>query len=149
MMPEYLETTVDKFTFKVATDRLYTAEGMWVQDDGDRVRIGLTDYVQQRSGDVAFAEVKPLGTVVALDEEVGSIETVKANISLAAPVAGTLVEINPLLETAPETINADPYGAGWLAVIAPANWAADQAHLLDPAAYFALMKGQAEKEAQE
>ena len=147
-MPDYLETTIDKFTFKVATDRLYTAEGVWAQDAGGGVRIGLTDYVQQRSGDVAFAEVKPVGTAVALDEEVGSIETVKANISLGAPLAGTLVEVNPLLETAPETINADPYGAGWLAVIAPTDWPADRARLLDPAAYFAMMKEQAEKEAQ-
>ena len=61
-MPDYLETTVDKFTFKVATDRLYTAEGVWAQGDGGRVRVGVTDYVQQRSGDVAFAEVKPAGT---------------------------------------------------------------------------------------
>ena len=147
-MPEYLETTVDKFTFKVATDRLYTAEGVWALDTGGSVRVGVSDYVQQRSGDVAFAEVKPLGTRVVVDEEVGSIETVKANISLGAPVAGTVAEVNPLLETAPETINADPYGAGWLAVIAPDDWAADRTRLLDPAAYFAIMQEQAEKEAQ-
>jgi glycine cleavage system H protein len=148
-MPEYLETTVDKFTFRVATDRLYTAEGVWALDIGGSVRVGVTDYIQQRSGDVAFAEVKPLGTSVAPDEEVGSIETIKANISLGAPLAGTVAEVNPLLETAPETINADPYGDGWLAAIAPEDWAADQKRLLDPAAYFALMKEQAEKEAQE
>lgn len=147
-MPDYLETTVDKFTFRVATDRLYTADGVWAQEHGGRVRVGVTDYIQQRSGDVAFAEVKPVGTSVAVDEEVGSIETVKANISLGAPLAGTVVDVNPLLETAPETINADPYGAGWLAVIAPADWAADRTRLLDPAAYFAMMKGEAEKEAQ-
>ena len=147
-MPDYLETTVDKFTFKVATDRQYTADGVWAQGDGGRVRVGVTDYVQQRSGDVAFAEVKPVGTHLAADEEVGSIETVKANISLGAPVAGTVAEVNALLETAPETINADPYGAGWLAVIAAADWATDRTRLLDPAAYFAMMKAQAEKEAQ-
>ena len=121
---------------------------MWVQDDNGRIRVGVSDYVQQRSGDVAFADVKPVGTTVAVDEEVGSIETVKANVSLGAPLAGTVVEVNPLLETAPETINADPYGDGWLAVIAPADWAADQMRLLDAAAYFALMQEQAEQEAQ-
>lgn len=63
-MSEFLETTVDKFTFKVATDRLYTAEGVWAKLDGDLVRVGLSDFVQQRSGDVAFAEVKPAGTQV-------------------------------------------------------------------------------------
>ena len=116
-MPDYLETTVDKFTFKVATDRLYTAEGVWAQGDGGRARVGVTDYLQQRSGDVAFAEVKLAGTPVARDEELGSIETVKANISLGAPVAGTVMEVTPLLATAPETIFADPYGAGWLVKI--------------------------------
>ena len=147
-MPEYLETTVDKFIFKVATDRLYTAEGVWALDAGGSVRVGVTDYVQQRSGDVAFAEVKPVGTAVAVDEEVGSIETVKATVSLGAPVAGTVAEVNELLETAPETINADPYGDGWLATITPADWAADRTRLLDPAAYFGIMQEQAEKEAQ-
>ena len=63
-MPEYLETMVDKFTFRVATDRLYTTEGLWALAEGSRVRIGLTDFMQQRSGDVAFAEVKPEGTSV-------------------------------------------------------------------------------------
>ena len=60
-MPDYLETTVDKFTFKIATDRLYSTEGVWAKAEGKMVRVGLSDFVQQRSGDVAFAEVKPVG----------------------------------------------------------------------------------------
>ena len=63
-MPEYLETTADKFTFRVATDRLYTPEGVWVlpEPGSTRVRVGLADYLQQHNGDVAFANVKPVGT---------------------------------------------------------------------------------------
>ena len=63
-MPEYLEMTADKFTFRVATDRLYSPEGVWVlpEPDGTRVRVGLADYLQQHNGDVAFANVKPAGT---------------------------------------------------------------------------------------
>ena len=87
-MPEYLETTVDKFIFKVATDRLYSAEGVWALADGDRIRVGVTDFLQQLSGDVAFAEVKPAGTAVAAGDEVAAIETIKANVEVPSPVGG-------------------------------------------------------------
>jgi glycine cleavage system H protein len=147
LMPEFLETTVDKFTFKVATDRYYTSEGLWAQAEGNRVRIGLTDFLQQRSGDVAFAEVKPTGTVLAAGDEVAVIETIKVNISLTSPVGGTVVEVNPAMDTAPEAINQDPYGEGWLVMMEAADWEADRARLLDAQAYFNLMKGQAEEEA--
>jgi glycine cleavage system H protein len=146
-MPEFLETTVDKFIFKVATDCYYTSEGLWARAGGQQVRIGLTDFLQQRSGDVAFAEVKPEGTLVAAGDEVAVIETIKVNISLTSPIAGTVVEVNPAMETAPEAINQDPYGEGWLAILEPADWDADRARLLDAQAYFTLMKGQAEEEA--
>jgi len=146
-MTEFLETTVDKFRFKVATDRYYSSEGLWAQELGNRIRIGLTDFLQQRSGDVAFAEVKPDGTELAVGDEVATIETIKVNISLTSPVKGKIVEVNPNMETTPEAINQDPYGGGWLAVIEPADWKTDQAALLDPQAYFTLMKGQAEEEA--
>jgi glycine cleavage system H protein len=145
-MPDYLETTVDKFTFKVATDRVYSREGVWAFAEGKRVRIGLSDFLQQRSGDVAFAEVKPVGTVLTFGDEVASIETIKVDIALGSPAAGSVVEVNPALSDAPEAINQDPYGAGWLAVIEATNWKADRARLLDPQAYFAVMKAEAEEE---
>ena len=75
-MTEFLETTVDKFIFKVATDRFYNKEGVWAKAEGDLVRIGLSDFVQQRSGDVAFAEVKPEGTELSFGDEVADIETI-------------------------------------------------------------------------
>ena len=151
-MPEVLETTVDKFVFRVATDRYYSSEGVWAsplplgEGMGVRVRIGVSDFLQQRSGDVAFAEVKPEGTVVATGDEVAVIETIKVNISLTAPVSGKVVEVNPAMATTPEAINKDPYGEGWLAVIEPGDWETDRARLLDAQAYFVLMKGQAEEE---
>ncbi len=145
-MTEFLETTVDKFTLKVATDRLYTDEGIWARLEGGLVRIGLSDFLQQRSGDVAFAEVKPAGTAVARDEEVASIETIKVNISLGAPVAGKVEQVNAAMATAPEAINQDPYGSGWLALIKASDWEADKARLLGPQEYFARMKAEAEQE---
>jgi glycine cleavage system H protein len=147
-MPDYLETTVDKFIFKVATDRLYSPEGVWALAHGDRIRIGVTDFLQQRSGDVAFAEVRSAGRAVVAGDEVAVIETIKANVELSSPVGGTVVEVNPSLALSPEVINQDPYGEGWLVVIEASDWPTDRDALLDPRAYFELMKGQAEEEAQ-
>lgn len=145
-MTEFLQTTVDKFTFKVAADRFYNAEGVWAKPEGQNVRIGLSDFLQQRSGDIAFAEVKPEGTSLAFEDEVAVIETIKVDISLSSPASGKIVEVNPDMDTAPEVINQDPYGNGWIAVIEANDWMADQGHLLDPQAYFAKMKHEAEQE---
>lgn len=150
-MPEFLETAVDKFTFKVATDRFYTREGVWAaplpEGEGkQRVRVGLSDFLQQRSGDIAFAEVKPIGTELAIGDEVTAIETIKVNIALGSPVSGQVIEINPDMELKPEVINQDPYETGWLATIEATDWEADRAQLLDPPAYFAVMKAEAEEE---
>jgi glycine cleavage system H protein len=145
-MPEYLETTVDKFTFRVATDRYYTDEGLWALAEDDHVRIGVSDFVQQRSGDVAFAEVKPAGTTLAAGDEIAVIETIKVDIGLLAPVSGTVVEVNPAMDAEPEVVNRDPYGEGWLAVIEANDWDADRANLLSPEQYFEVMKRTAEEE---
>jgi glycine cleavage system H protein len=145
-MPEFLETLVDKFTFKVATDRFYNQEGVWAKPEGQHIRIGLSDFLQQRSGDVAFAEIKPQGTAVAFADEVAVIETIKVNLSLTSPVSGRVVEVNPAMETAPEAINQDPYGTGWLAVIEATHWETDRARLLDAQVYFTRMKVEAESE---
>jgi glycine cleavage system H protein len=148
VMSQYLEHTLNKFTFKVAVDRLYTAQGVWAKADGDQVTVGVSDFFQQHHGDVAFVEVKEVGTAVAAHDEFANIETVKVDIELACPVSGAIVAVNELLELEAERINQDPYGAGWLAIIAAGDWSADQARLLAPAAYFAHMKTQAQNEVQ-
>ncbi len=111
------------------------------------MRIGLSDFVQQRSGDVAFAEIKPVGASLVFGDEMAVIETIKVNIAFTSPVTGKIVEVNPAMVEAPEAINQDPFGEGWLAVIEPADWAADRVRLLDPQAYFARMKTEADEEA--
>jgi glycine cleavage system H protein len=145
-MPDYLETTLDKFTFKVPTDRFYTSEGLWAKEEQGRIRIGLSDFAQQRSGDVAFTDIKPVGTVLAVGDEVAVIETIKVNITYTSPFDGKIVEVNPAMEDAPEAINQDPYGAGWLAVLEVTDWNAQRGRLLDPQAYFEVMRGLAEEE---
>ncbi|MEI7989949.1 MAG: glycine cleavage system protein H [Chloroflexota bacterium] len=146
-MTEFLETKVDKFTFKVATDRYYNAQGVWVLKEGSVARIGLSDFVQQRSGDVAFVDVKPLGTALTVEDEAVAIETIKVTITFNSPVTGNLVRINPAMESAPEVINQDPYGDGWMAEIETSDWEMDRAKLMDAPTYFVQMKQEAEEEA--
>ncbi len=148
-MPEYLETTVDKFTFRVAKDRLYTPEGVWllpIHTGQVRVRVGVTDFFQQHNGDIAFAHIKPAGTPFQAGDEFVEIETMKVTLGLPLPLAGTMAEVNAVLERSPELINQDPYDKGWLAVIEAEHWKADRLKLLDPEAYLATMQSQAEEE---
>jgi glycine cleavage system H protein len=144
---EMLTATVDKFIFRVAPDRLYTVGGVWAVADGDRIRVGVADFVQQRSGDVAFAEVRAAGRAVATGDEVATIETIKANVEVSSPVSGIVVEANPALALSPELINQDPYGGGWLAVIKATDWPSDREDLLDARSYLEVMRAQAEDEA--
>lgn len=152
-MPEYLETTVDKFTFKVAQDRLYTRDGVWVlpidSPDGIKVRIGLTDYLQQHSGDAAFANVKRIGTPLNVGDDFAELETIKVNIALPSPVAGAIVDVNKALEMYPELVNQDPYDKGWLVLVKPADWDSARASLLDANVYFEVMRTQIGEELKE
>jgi glycine cleavage system H protein len=145
-VPEFLEYTLDKFTFKVAADRYYNADGLWAREKNGRVTIGLSDFLQQRSGDIAFADVVEAGTTLSFGEEVANIETIKVDIGLPTPVAGTVIKVNPDMEMEPEVINQDPYGEGWLAIIEASEWPTDQALLLDPQSYYEHMVVEAEEE---
>lgn len=145
-MPKYLETTVDKFTFRVDQTCFYNSEGVWVRVEGNRARLGLSDYLQQRSGDIAFVEVKPESTLLAIGREFSSIETIKITIELPSPVSGKITVVNPALETTPEVINQDPYGEGWICEVELSDWKTDQPRLLDAAIYFKKMISEAEEE---
>ncbi len=149
-MSEFLETTVDKFTFRVPTDRMYCRDGLWVfwlqPQGGTRVRVGLTDYMQQHSGDTTFMTVKPVGTKLRIGDDLAEFETIKVTMVLGSPVSGSIVTVNGDLEMHPEFVNQSPYDKGWLAEIDVTDWEARRATLLDANAYFAFMKAQAEEE---
>ena len=146
MSDDVLELAVDKFRFRFPADLFYSEAGVWARFEGSRVRIGLSDFTQQRNGDVAFAEPKEVGTVVGPGEEVAVVETIKVNISVPSPVAGKVIAVNQDLAAAAELVNQDPYGRGWLAVLEVGDAAAAKASLMTAAEYMALAKGQAEKE---
>lgn len=113
----------------------YTKDDEWirVEDDG-RLRIGVTDYAQQQLGDVVFVEFPAAGDTFDAGQPFGVIESVKAVSDLYSPVGLEVLEVNDALEDAPETVNADCYGAGWLIVVRPTS--PDELDgLLDTAAY--------------
>lgn len=139
-MTDFLETTIDKFTFRVDPACLYSDDDIWVRLEGGRAKLGMSDIFQQRSGDIAFVDVKPAGTVLAFNEEFASIETVKVNVALISPVSGEVVGVNPALKLTPEVINQDPFGEGWLCEVALSDWDANRLLLLDAAAYLKKMK---------
>ncbi len=142
---EYLEATVDKFVFRSAPDRRYTATDVWAKREGRRIRVGITDYLQQKSGDAAFANVRPAGTALSANDELATVETVKVDLVIPAPVAGTIVAVNEDLAAHPEAVNADPYGDGWLAEIEPTDMA-DYDALIDAQTYLRQVQARAEQE---
>jgi glycine cleavage system H protein len=146
MAKEMLELTVDKFTFRVPKGLYYSDAGVWVEQEGNVARLGLSDFSQQRSGDMAFVQVKPVETPLKPGDEFSSVETIKVNVILPSPVTGMIVEVNAALQDAPELINQDPYSTGWLVVVQLTEWESDKAKLLNADAYYALTKRQAKEE---
>jgi len=100
--------------YRIPDDCLYTREDEWLRADGDRWRIGITDYAQQQLGDVVFVELPEVGARFEAGGEIGTIESVKAVAELYTPIAGEIVEVNEAIEDAPELVNEDPHGNGWL-----------------------------------
>ena len=141
-----LEATVDKFIFRIPETLRYSDPGIWVSVEGSRARLGLSDFAQQVSGDIAFASVAPAGTDLRVGDEFASLETVKVNVGLLSPVTGRILEVNPLLQDAPELINRDPYDKGWIMLIELADWEADRAALLDAPNYLQRVVEQARAE---
>lgn len=98
----------------VPSNLKYTDDHEWIKVEGDTAIVGVTEYAQQQLGDVVFVEIETEGETLAKGETFGTIEAVKTVSDLFMPVSGEIVEINPKLEEAPETVNSDPYGDGWM-----------------------------------
>lgn len=124
----------------IPEDLKYTAEHEWVQVlPNGSVRVGITHFAQDSLGDIVFVSLPSVGDGVDAGGTMGEVESTKSVSELYAPVAGTVVSRNDAVETAPETINDDPYGAGWLVEITPTDPAAVEA-LLDAAGYEAAIQ---------
>lgn len=119
----------------IPNDLRYTSDHEWVAvTETGTVRVGITDYAQNSLGDIVFVQMPEPGTAVTADETVGEVESTKSVSDVMAPVSGTVVSRNERLDDAPELVNSDPYGDGWLYELDPADAAAVEG-LLDADAY--------------
>ena len=112
----------------------YTKDHEWIRVEGDTATIGITDFAQSELGDIVYVDISSKGKSLSAEEVFGTVEAVKTVSDLFLPVAGTITEINPLLDTKPELVNSDPYGDGWMVKMTVDN-PADVDALMDTAAY--------------
>lgn len=116
----------------------YTKDHEWVSLEGNIATIGITDFAQHELGDIVYIDINTIGQALNAEEVFGTVEAVKIVSDLFLPVAGNILEINPILEKQPELVNTDPYGDGWMVKITVAN-ITDFEGLMDAAAYQSLV----------
>lgn len=116
------------------TDVKYTKDHEWIRVEGDVAYVGITDYAQSELGEIVYVDITTEGETVAKEEAFGTIEAVKTVSDLFMPVSGEVLEVNPELEDAPQLVNEDAYGKGWIIKISVSN-PAELDELLDAAAY--------------
>jgi len=112
----------------------YTKDHEWVKLEGDIATIGITEFAQSELGDIVYVEIETVGETLAQEEVFGSVEAVKTVSDLFLPMAGEIIEFNEALESSPELVNSDPYGAGWMVKVRVSD-ASEFDGLLDATAY--------------
>ena len=117
--------------YEVTEGLYYHEKWSWVKIEGDKVRIGITDYAQKQLREIVFVELPAVGGAVKANEPFGSVESVKAVSDLVSPLSGTIDQTNPDVTSKPELLNEDPFNKGWLLVITPSNLNAELAALMD------------------
>lgn len=125
---------------KFPEDLHYAESHEWARNEGDKVKVGITDYAQDQLGDIVFVELAEVGDTLKKKEEFGTVESVKAVSELYVPVSGKVVAINESLEESPEKVNDTPYGDGWMIEIKADN-PSELEDLLDHNAYLETLKG--------
>jgi glycine cleavage system H protein len=114
----------------------YTKDHEWVSLDGNTATIGITDFAQRELGDIVYIDISTKGKALSAEDVFGSVEAVKTVSDLFLPLAGTITEINPLLDSQPELVNSDPYGDGWMVKMTVTN-VADFEKLMNAETYSA------------
>jgi glycine cleavage system H protein len=117
--------------YEVPEGLYYSKDFEWIKVEGDRVRMGVTDYAQKSLREIVYAELPSAGGDVKQGEPYGTVESFKAVSDLIAAVSGTIEEVNDEVQSKPELLNEDPYGKGWLLVVKPANLQAELGNLMD------------------
>ena len=116
--------------YEVHEGLYYSTDFAWIKIEGDKVRMGITDYAQKQLREIVYAELPEAGTEVKQNEPYGTLESVKAVSDLVAAISGTIEEVNAEVKSQPELLNEDPYVKGWLVVVKPANLQAELANLM-------------------
>jgi glycine cleavage system H protein len=117
--------------YEVPEGLYYSRDFEWIKIEGDKIRMGVTDYAQKSLREIVYAELPSAGGDVKQGEPYGTVESVKAVSDLIAAATGTIEEVNEEVQSKPELLNEDPYGKGWLLVVKPANLQAELANLMD------------------
>jgi glycine cleavage system H protein len=118
----------------IPADLKYTEHDEWVRVEGQTATAGITDYAQDQLSDVVYVELPAVGQALKQDERFGTVESVKAASDLSLPASGSITAVNDSLSSSPETVNKDPYGAGWMVKFTLAH-PAELSQLMDAAAY--------------
>jgi len=121
-------------------DVRYTDEHEWARQEGDRVRVGITDYAQDQLGDIVYVELPEIGSTFNKGDEFGTVESVKTVSEIYMPVSGEVIAINEELTDHPEYVNTDPYSKGWMIDVKPSD-IGEMDTLLDKNAYLKLLEG--------
>lgn len=117
--------------YEVPEGLYYTKEFEWLKIEGEKVRIGVTDYAQKQLREIVYAELPAPGGTITQNEPFGTVESVKAVSDLVAPVSGTIEEVNSEVQSKPEILNEDPYSKGWLLIVKPSNLKAELANIMN------------------
>lgn len=123
----------------IPEDLLYTKEHEWLRMEGNRGRVGITDYAQHSLGDIVFVELPPIGKEFKAGEAFGVVESVKSASDIYMPISGKVVAVNEEVVNSPQIINQDPYGKGWMIEIEPSN-PEEIKELLDASGYKKLVE---------
>lgn len=134
-----------KGEFEIPKDLHYTKEHEWLKVEGDKCRIGITDYAQNSLHEVVYVDLPKVGTKIVQMQSLGTVESVKAVADVYSPITGTILEVNNTLSDAPELVNKSPYRDGWITTIQPADLKKELASLMSSEAYRDLVKKITEK----
>ena len=118
-------------SYEVSEGFYYSKDFEWIKIEGDKVRMGITDYAQKSLREIVYTELPIVGAEVKQGEPYGTLESVKAVSDLVAAVSGTIEEVNDAAQSKPEILNEDPYVKGWLIIVKPSNLEAELANLMD------------------
>lgn len=146
MVEDFFEIKADKWTFRVPKNRFYNENDCWAKVDENIATVGITDFLQNMVGDVIYVQLPTIGATLEQFDEISSFESVKTVLDLLSPVSGVVREVNEELRQRPELVNQDPYGKGWFVKIEVKDFEVDKENLLNPEAYFEVMKRKIETE---